>query len=104
MKGCSCEVIFYDRKDQGSFGYSAFQLVQVELVYWLQRKTANHARTRNAYVLDVTVYVNGERTVARFEQVQPPVSRPDAIRMAVTTFDELLAAHPVLGKKSEVTE
>lgn len=104
MKGCSCEVIFYDRKDFGSYGYSGFQLVEVELVYWLQRKTERHARVRSAYVLDVIVYVDGEQTVGRFERIAPPISRPDAIRMAVELFDSLLAEHPVLSKKVETPE
>lgn len=104
MKGCSCEVLFHDRKDYGSYGYSGFQLVEVDLVYWLQRKTERHARARSAYVLNATVYVDGEKVVSRFEQVQPPISRPDAIRMAVELFDSLLAEHPVLSKKVETPE
>lgn len=98
MKGCTCEVLFYDRKDYGSYGYSAYQLVQVELVYWHQNKTTRHARARSAYVLDVIVYVDGQQTTARYEQVQPPVSRPDAQRMAIALFDELVAAHPFLSQ------
>ena len=97
MKGCSCEVLFYDRKEHGSYGYLAYQLVQVELVYWNQHKTSRHARARSAYVLDATVYVDGKQTVARYEQLQPPVSRPDAQRLAIALFDELVAAHPFLG-------
>ena len=104
MKGCSCEVLFHDRKDYGSYGYSGFQLVEVDLVHWLQRKTERHARVRSAYVLDVVVYVDGEKVVSRYEQVQPPISRPDAIRMVIALFDELLTSHPVLSQQAEASK
>lgn len=104
MKGCSCEIVFYDRRDYGSYGYSGFQLVEVDLVYWLQRKTERHARARSAYVLNATVYVDGEKVVSRFEQVQPPISRPDAIRMVIALFDELLTSHPVLSQQAEASK
>lgn len=99
MKGCSVVVLFWDRKEQGGYGHASFQLVQVELLYWQQLQTPRKGRYLSAYTLDVSVYTDGKKTYSSYGRIEPGTSRSDAQRYAMKLYDDLLDAHPVLGKE-----
>ena len=80
----------YSQSDGIDYGY---QFVLVKLCSWNNGEDFTH------YTLEKIVVLDGEDIVKSLSVFDWTNKESELIRLAIKTFDELKASHPILGEK-----